>query len=151
MISLAYYLKVIAAIWMTPSEDEAEAPAAAAAPLAGGDQPALAGGSDEATGLRASGEVVFVAVLFGALTLILGIVPSPLFDVVRDVGAAIGLRSSRVYGPRRVRGCLAWSESGGHRESVLYGDEIATTPLQRPVERAGPGPHAETHPNSHPQ
>ena len=31
--------------------------------------------------------------LFGALTLILGIVPSPLFDVVRDVGAALGLRS----------------------------------------------------------
>jgi len=29
--------------------------------------------------------------VFGALTLILGIVPSPLFDVVRDVGAALGL------------------------------------------------------------
>ena len=89
MISLAYYLKVIAAIWMTPSEDEAVAPASA--PLAGGDQPVLAGGSEEATSLRASGEVVFVAVLFGALTLILGIVPSPLFDVVRDVGEALGL------------------------------------------------------------
>jgi NADH-quinone oxidoreductase subunit N len=93
MISLAYYLKVIAAIWMTPSEDElAVAAPAPAAPLAGGDQPALAGGSEEATGLRASGEIVFVAVLFGALTVILGIVPSPLFDVVRDVGAAFGLQ-----------------------------------------------------------
>ena len=91
MISLAYYLKVIAAIWMTPSADEAGAAVVPAAPLAGGDQPVLAGGSDEATSLRASGEVVFVAVLFGALTLILGIVPSPLFDVVRDVGAALGL------------------------------------------------------------
>ncbi|HEV2776315.1 MAG TPA: NADH-quinone oxidoreductase subunit N [Solirubrobacteraceae bacterium] len=92
MISLAYYLKVIAAIWMTPSADEAAAaPALPTAPTAGGDEPALAGGSDEATGLRASGEVVFVAVLFGALTLILGVVPSPLFDVVRDVGAALGL------------------------------------------------------------
>jgi NADH-quinone oxidoreductase subunit N len=87
MISLAYYLKVIAAIWMTPAEGEAPAPA----PLPGGEQPLLAGGSDEATGLRAHGEVVFVAVLFAVLTVALGIVPSPLFDVVRDVGAALGL------------------------------------------------------------
>ncbi len=88
MISLAYYLKVVAAMWMTPYEGVA----VVAAPLAGGGEtPALAGGSDEATGLRASGEVVFVAVLFGALTLALGVVPSPLFDVVRDVGAAFGL------------------------------------------------------------
>jgi NADH-quinone oxidoreductase subunit N len=90
MISLAYYLKVIAAIWMTPSEDEADE-AVVTAPLVGGDQPVLAGGSDEATGLRAQGEVVAVAVVFGALTLVLGVVPSPLFDVVRDVGAALGL------------------------------------------------------------
>ena len=90
MISLAYYLKVVAAIWMTPAEDEA-GEAAVAVPLAGGDQPVLAGGSDEATGLRAQGEVVAVAVVFGALTLILGVVPSPLFDVVRDVGASLGL------------------------------------------------------------
>ncbi|HEX9967926.1 MAG TPA: NADH-quinone oxidoreductase subunit N [Solirubrobacterales bacterium] len=90
MISLAYYLKVIAAIWMTPSQDEA-GDAVVTVPLTGGDQPVLAGGSDEATGLRAQGEVVAVAVVFGALTLILGIVPSPLFDAVRDVGAAVGL------------------------------------------------------------
>jgi NADH-quinone oxidoreductase subunit N len=85
MISLAYYLRVIAAIWMTP--DERTSPA----PLPGADRPVLAGGSQAATGLRAQGEVVAVAVVFGALTLILGIVPSPLFDVVRDAGAAIGL------------------------------------------------------------
>jgi NADH-quinone oxidoreductase subunit N len=90
MISLAYYLKVIAAIWMTPSEAEAGEPVAPA-PLPGGDQPVLAGGSDEAPGLRAQGEVVAVAVVFGALTLILGVAPSPLFDAVRDVGAALGL------------------------------------------------------------
>ena len=75
---------------MTPAGEAADA-APAPAPLAGGDQLALAGGSDEAASLRGQGEVVFVAVLFGALTLILGIVPSPLFDVVRDVGAALGL------------------------------------------------------------
>ncbi len=91
MISLAYYLKVIAAIWMTPSADEDALAAASAAPLAGGDQPALAGGSDEATSLRASGEVVFVGVVFGVLTVLLGIFPTPLFDAVRDVGAALGL------------------------------------------------------------
>jgi NADH-quinone oxidoreductase subunit N len=85
MISLAYYLRVIAAIWMTPEER------ATPAPLPGGERAVLAGGSQEATGLRAQGEVVAVAVVFGALTLILGIVPSPLFDVVRDAGAAIGL------------------------------------------------------------
>jgi len=88
MISLAYYLKVIAAIWMTPAEGEEPV---AAAPLAGGEQALLAGGSDEATGLRAQGEVIFVAVLFAVLTVLLGIVPSPLFNVVRDVGAALGL------------------------------------------------------------
>jgi NADH-quinone oxidoreductase subunit N len=88
MISLAYYLKVIAAIWMTPAEEGAEP---VPAPLPGSDQPILAGGSDEATSLRAQGEVIAVAVVFGALTLILGVVPSPLFDVVRDAGAALGL------------------------------------------------------------
>jgi hypothetical protein len=70
---------------MTPAERVAPAP------LPGGDRPLLAGGTQEATGLRAQGEVVAVAVVFGALTVILGIVPSPLFDVVRDAGAAIGL------------------------------------------------------------
>jgi NADH-quinone oxidoreductase subunit N len=89
MISLAYYLKVIAAMWMTPDAQEAGAPAPL--PLVGGDQPILAGGSEEAIGLRAQGEIVSVAVVFGTLTLILGIVPSPLFDVVRDAGAALGL------------------------------------------------------------
>jgi NADH-quinone oxidoreductase subunit N len=87
MISLAYYLKVIAAIWMTPAADAAlPGPA-----LGGAEQPLLAGGSDDATGLRAQGEVVAVAVVFGALTVVLGVIPSPLFDAVRDAGAAIGL------------------------------------------------------------
>ena len=91
MISLAYYLKVIAAIWMTPSADEAAA--------AGGRRrrwPAAISRCWRAARTRRPGcarraRSSFVAVLFGALTLILGIVPSPLFDVVRDVGAALGL------------------------------------------------------------
>jgi hypothetical protein len=40
---------------------------------------------------RAEPEVVFVAVLFGAATLAGGIVPSPLFDLVRHAGGALGL------------------------------------------------------------
>jgi NADH-quinone oxidoreductase subunit N len=85
MISLGYYLRVIAAIWMTPGELPAPVP------IAGADQPLLAGGSEEATSLRAQGEVVAVAVVFGVLTVVLGIVPSPLFNAVRDAGAALGL------------------------------------------------------------
>ena len=88
MISLAYYLRVIAAMWMRPSAEEEGAAALAPPP---GEQPALAGASEEASGLRAQGEVVFVAVLFGAATFVLGIVPSPLFNLVRDAGAAVGL------------------------------------------------------------
>jgi NADH-quinone oxidoreductase subunit N len=88
MISLAYYLKVVAAIWMTPAAD---ASTDLAIPAPAGSAPALAGGSDEATGMRAQGEVVAVAVLFGALTVVLGVVPSPLLHVVRDAGAALGL------------------------------------------------------------
>jgi NADH-quinone oxidoreductase subunit N len=83
MISLGYYLPVIAAIWMRP------------APL-----PAIAGGSSELdaetppTGARDRGsqpEVAFVAVLAGAATLFFGIVPQPLFDLVRHVGSGLGL------------------------------------------------------------
>ncbi|MEJ7798682.1 MAG: NADH-quinone oxidoreductase subunit N [Solirubrobacteraceae bacterium] len=87
MISLAYYLKVVAAIWMTPEVQDVSEPA----PAAPGAEPLLAGGSEEATGMRAQGEVVAVAVVFGVLTIVLGVVPSPLFDVVRDAGAALGL------------------------------------------------------------
>jgi NADH-quinone oxidoreductase subunit N len=86
MISLAYYLKVVAAIWMSPAAESAEL-----AVGAGAGAPVLAGGSDDATGMRAQGEVVAVAVLFGVLTIVLGVVPSPLFHVVRDAGAALGL------------------------------------------------------------
>jgi NADH-quinone oxidoreductase subunit N len=86
MISLGYYLPVVAAIWMR------EAPAGAAGGL-----PALAGGSSELEpqppppALRPQWEVLLVAVLAGAATLFFGIVPQPLFDLVRHVGTALGL------------------------------------------------------------
>jgi len=84
MISLAYYLKVVAAIWMTPAIEPST-------DLVAGPEPVLAGGSDEATSMRAEGELVVVAVFFAVLTVVLGIVPQPLFDLVSDAGAALGL------------------------------------------------------------
>jgi NADH-quinone oxidoreductase subunit N len=82
MISLGYYLRVVAAIWMRP----ARAP-----------QPALAGAAldtlpVEEPGPRDAGwETTAVAVLFGAATLVFGIVPSPLFNAAKDVGRSLGL------------------------------------------------------------
>jgi NADH-quinone oxidoreductase subunit N len=81
MVSLAYYLKVIAAMWMT------EAPAPGAALAAG--QPAMAGGSPEADAPPIEPETWFVALLFGAATLFFGIVPSPLFDLAVDAGRSL--------------------------------------------------------------
>ena len=90
-ISLAYYLRVIAAVWMrSPSE----APAGRAGILPGG-RPAIAGGSAEVAPERSAGirrrqpEVVFVAVVCTLATIALGIYPGPLFDVARDAGQAI--------------------------------------------------------------
>jgi NADH-quinone oxidoreductase subunit N len=95
MISLAYYLKVLAAVWMRPAVGTALMPSSRGP----GGRPALAGGAGpdplEPTVARAEGtrraepEVVFVAVLFGALSLAGGIVPSPLFDLVRHAGRAL--------------------------------------------------------------
>ena len=85
-ISLAYYLRVIAAIWMRP--DEAAVPA-----LTPGGQPVIAGGGDVAA--PAPGrprarwpEATAVAVVFAVATVFFGLYPEPLFDVARDVGAA---------------------------------------------------------------
>ncbi|MDX6699628.1 MAG: NADH-quinone oxidoreductase subunit [Solirubrobacteraceae bacterium] len=109
MISLAYYLRVIAAMWLT------DAPAVAPRPVMAGGSPELdstgddssagdssarepgppANGSGEgepgAASLGRQPEVVAVAVAFGAATLVLGIVPSPLLHAARDAGRALGL------------------------------------------------------------
>jgi NADH-quinone oxidoreductase subunit N len=82
MISLAYYLRVIAAMWMRP----ARAP-----------QPALAGAAldtlpEEPTGPRKAGvEVLGIAAVFGAAVLFFGVVPGPLFALTKHVGRALGL------------------------------------------------------------
>jgi NADH-quinone oxidoreductase subunit N len=95
-VSLAYYLRVVAAVWMRP------AVGTAAATLGGGpSRPAIAGGSVEADELsRASGlepgearrlvqpEVIFVAVVCAAATIFFGVYPEPLMNIARDAGSA---------------------------------------------------------------
>lgn len=92
MISLGYYLKVIAAMWMRGAPATATSPAVHAGP-----RPALAGGSDEAAsvaladedpGLKAHWEVVAVGVLSAVLIVATGVVPQPLFDLVQRCGEA---------------------------------------------------------------
>jgi NADH-quinone oxidoreductase subunit N len=88
MISLAYYLRVVAAMWMV------ETPSPVAAP-----RPVMAGGSPEADDAvveltrparpRPQPEVVAVAVVCAAASIVFGILPSPLFDAARDAGAAL--------------------------------------------------------------
>jgi NADH-quinone oxidoreductase subunit N len=108
-ISLAYYLRVVAAVWMRSPEAVA-APAPAVGP--GGARPAIAGGSPEADsepGAVAAGggetvagagsaavdrrlrqpEVVLLGVLCAAATIFFGIYPSPLLDLANDAGAAL--------------------------------------------------------------
>jgi NADH-quinone oxidoreductase subunit N len=84
VISLGYYLRVVAAIWLGPIEVTVR-------PGGGGPVRRLArvgGWSPEAEG-RAQPEVLFVAVLMGAAVIVLGILPSPLLNVARDVGTAL--------------------------------------------------------------
>jgi NADH-quinone oxidoreductase subunit N len=89
-ISLAYYLRVIAAVWMRSAADAPARP-----PLPTGARPAIAGGSAEATeaAVRPRGvvqvEVVVVAVVCAVATIVFGIYPDPLLDVARDAGAAL--------------------------------------------------------------
>jgi NADH-quinone oxidoreductase subunit N len=89
MISLAYYLRVIAAMWTRPEASTALTPASTVT----GGRPALAGASTDVAVARslprAEPEIVAVAVLFGILTLAGGIVPSPLFDLVKTSGRAL--------------------------------------------------------------
>jgi NADH-quinone oxidoreductase subunit N len=108
-ISLAYYLRVVAAVWMR-SPSEAPAPLVRARPV-------IAGGSAEADEeARASGrepgasativesdfdtsepvrrklkqpEILFVAVVCAVVTVVFGIYPEPLFNVAKDAGDAI--------------------------------------------------------------
>jgi NADH-quinone oxidoreductase subunit N len=80
MISLGYYLKVVAAVWMSPATQPAISTPGGYAPIAGG--------SPEADKLPYP-EVLLVGAVFGALTVIFGVVPGPLFHLAAHAGAAL--------------------------------------------------------------
>ncbi len=67
LISLAYYLRVVAAIWATPADPDAE------------------------SGRDAGFEVGLVAFVFGALTIALGVLPSLPLRLAEEAGRALGL------------------------------------------------------------
>jgi NADH-quinone oxidoreductase subunit N len=81
MISLGYYLRVVAAVWMR----EAPGPGRSE-PLA---VPLIAGGSPEADVASKHFELTVVAVLFAAATIVVGVIPQPLFDLAGRAARAI--------------------------------------------------------------
>ncbi len=97
MVSLAYYLRVVAAVWMRP----AAAPNTAERNLAAeGGIPAIAGGSPEwgqtpagntadENGPTGQTPLVVIAIAAAAATLFFGIIPSPLVDWAQHAGGAI--------------------------------------------------------------
>jgi NADH-quinone oxidoreductase subunit N len=103
MISLGYYLRVVASMWMRPASPFPRAAVAASPalpPIAGGSQEAdEAPGSDaprvapqESTEAAASAfepEIALVAGLFAAAAIFFGILPQPLFDFAAHAGSAL--------------------------------------------------------------
>jgi NADH-quinone oxidoreductase subunit N len=81
IISLGYYLRVVAVMWLGSVEIELAAPLRRRVARVGGWSP-------EADALRQP-EALFVAVLAAAATIFFGIVPNPLFDAARDVGSSL--------------------------------------------------------------
>ena len=81
MISLVYYLRVLAVMWMGSFSIELPT-------LPPRTVKVVKGWSPEGDA-KAQPEVVAVAVLAAAATVVFGIVPSPLFDLCRDAGTSI--------------------------------------------------------------
>jgi NADH-quinone oxidoreductase subunit N len=84
MISLGYYLKVVAVMWGSVTPEPGEAKPAGIAP----GPPVMAGGSPEADTARAPWEVLLVALVFGLLTLAIGVYPQPLFELAQDAASS---------------------------------------------------------------
>jgi NADH-quinone oxidoreductase subunit N len=88
MISLGYYLRVVATMWMGPTT----APQPAYPPIAGGSPEADAAPAEPALPPDQAvpyPEVALVAVLFGAASVFFGIFPEPLFHLASHAGHAI--------------------------------------------------------------
>jgi NADH-quinone oxidoreductase subunit N len=81
MISLAYYLRVIAAMWMNPESEVS------------GATPAIAGASPEADPVDPDAGrrwyLVGPAVLAAAVTVFFGVIPQPLVDFATHAGASL--------------------------------------------------------------
>jgi NADH-quinone oxidoreductase subunit N len=88
MISLGYYLRVVATMWMGGAAAE---PVAAYPPMAGGSQEADGSESGALAPDRAAPhpEVVLVGLTFGAASVFFGIFPEPLFHFAAHAGNAI--------------------------------------------------------------
>jgi NADH-quinone oxidoreductase subunit N len=85
MISLAYYLRVVAAMWMRP-ENEVAGSAPSATPVISGASPE-ADPVDPDAGRR--WYLVGPAVLAAAVTVFLGVIPQPLVDWATHAGASL--------------------------------------------------------------
>jgi NADH-quinone oxidoreductase subunit N len=84
MVSLAYYLRVLAAVWMRPEP--------APAPAKPEPMPAIAGGAPEAgvpKGASRCGLVVGAGLVCAAATVFFGVIPSPLIDWASSAGTSL--------------------------------------------------------------
>ena len=83
MISLTYYLRVVAAIWMRPAEETAIT----------GEMPAVAGASPEADPIDpAAGRRIYLAgpaIFAAAATVFFGVIPQPLVEFAEQAGEAL--------------------------------------------------------------
>jgi NADH-quinone oxidoreductase subunit N len=83
MVSLAYYLRVVAAVWMRPGAEPAVAP----------EMPAIAGASPEADAIdpEAGRRLYLVgpALMAAAATVFFGVIPQPLVAWAEHAGAAL--------------------------------------------------------------
>ena len=99
MISLGYYLRVIAAMWMREAPADEGEPRSAPVPPGAGPLPVLAGGSPELdedpsealSASRPQPEVLLVALVCGAATIFFGMIPQPLFDLISHAAGTLGL------------------------------------------------------------
>jgi len=104
MISLGYYLRVVATMWMSAQPEPEPEPVRPAgiqfAPIAGGspeldEEPGGGSGAGVLVGHLARDqaaphpEVVFVGIVFAAACIVFGILPSPLFHLASHAGAAL--------------------------------------------------------------
>jgi NADH-quinone oxidoreductase subunit N len=83
MISLAYYLRVLAAVWMRDAPGKRSA----------GAMPAIAGASQEADASVSGANckvIIVLTLLAAAATVFFGVIPSPLVDWANHAGSAIG-------------------------------------------------------------